>query len=133
MGLTKEQRIENTRQYYQIMKKNNGFLFSYKHDIQERICIEEENALAAIDKSYKEEGNKRRRIDVTVELDNGEKYEVIMRGNQMRIVAVKIPKVIEPNIIKELVINKAMKINSKVSDIFIYKLDWDYSKVPLQV
>jgi siroheme synthase len=51
----------------------------------------------------------------------------------MRIVAKRLTrKQIKPDRIKKVVIEKARN-NNKVEDIFVYEMDWDYSRVPLEV
>ena len=131
--MTKQQRIDQVIAEAEYIKKSPFFYVVTPNYTEEKERLAIEKAISKIENEYKEQGDKHRIYIFPVELENGDKYEVVVRGKKMRIVAKRLTrKQIKPDRIKKVVIEKARN-NNKVEDIFVYEMDWDYSRVPLEV
>ena len=131
--MTKQQRIDQVKAEAEYIKKSPFYEFCTRNITEEQKRLGIEKAISEIENEYKEQGDKHRIYIFPVELESGDKYEVVVRGKKMRIVAKRLTrKQITPDRIKKVVIEKA-QVNDKVWDIFVHELDRNYSRVPLEV
>jgi len=103
---TKSERFEEIIKKYELLK-TFGFKFAYKSEEEYDAAMKKqiELEMMAVEKEYKDAGKKRMVTIIPIELKNGDKFEVYIRGKNVRIKAINIDNTIKEyseNIKKEV-------------------------------
>ena len=113
MNKSRASRIAGIKQKYALLK-TFGFRYCSEEEFERKLKEWEENEIAKIDKEYKEAGKKRELTVIPVELKNGDRFEVHIRGKNVRIIARKINGKIKrySNNIKREILTEASQISN---------------------